>query len=146
MTIYACDCDLRAAYVMASDGAQIFNGVPARVLAHWAAFLSADDTLLFEIASATDYTDRENNKGKAYNKRRWMIYNLATAGMVGSVFPRLLVAPSSTWTRGYNLTMRHTLAKADARNKDLRECQTMIFMHRLRPQDWCPLDEYLEVL
>ena len=138
--IAAIDCDLRKHYCVDEAGQVLLKGVD-----HWGLLtnLRAYTVVLFEIASAVDYTD---NKAVAHNKRRWTIYNVAQAMHLAHLLPsvRLLVAPSSAWTKGYGLKTRHTLAECKQKQKDLREAECMIFMYRNDPTCWKPLPQYLK--
>lgn len=107
-------------------------------------------TVLMEVAGAVDYTD---NKAIAHNKRRWTIWNIAEVSRINHCFTdelwenvRLRVAPSSKWTHGHDVKVRHALAKCTAKTKDTREAEAMIWFYRKTPSDWVSLDEYLENL
>lgn len=145
MKTLAIDCDLRKVYAALEGGRVVCKADPeARPIFedHW-----PDWTILFEIASALDYSD---SKAIAHNKRRWTIWNVAMAVRLdrhvrdtGGTF---LVSPSHKWTRGHGREVRHALAKCQCTQKDLRECEAMIFMHHHRPQDWVPLQEFLDAI
>lgn len=146
MTTYAIDCDLHKTYCVADDGRVVCKASPVLTgveLAH-------GDTLLYEIASPMDYTP-DGNKGIAYNKRRWTIWNVAQAVQLDNdilasalmVEANLLVSPSSKWTRGYELLARHKLAGCKLGEKNLRECEAMLWFYKHRPADWIPLEQFL---
>ena len=145
---YACDCDLHKIYVLREDGQIVFNGVRSGELLDWSRFhLTAADTFLFEVASAKDYTGGQGGEGQAYNKRRWMIFNVYVATILHAFAGcPILVSPSSAWTRGLKLEVRHKLAGCKAKNKDLRECECMLYMHQHRPQDWGHLADFIREL
>lgn len=109
----------------------------------------APTTLLLEVAGAVDYTD---SKAVAHNKRRWTIWNIAqaakAAAWVTEGWPEVTmkIAPSSKWTKGHDIKVRHKLAGCDAKQKDLRECQAMIWYYTQTPSDWVTFDKYLEDL
>lgn len=90
------------------------------------------------------------NSGVQYNLGKWLVFNAAIAGAaavaVASLGIPLYVAPSNVWTRGYSREARHKLAKADATQKDLRECQAMIWSYQTTPSLWVLLDDYLAQL
>ena len=145
MTVVAIDCDLRSIYAVAAPGLIIADDEPA-LTGKLIDALGAHDVILFEIAGATDYSD---SKAIAHNKRRWTIWNVATAAVLDEALQerhmkKLLVAPSSVWTKGYTREQRHLMAKCTAKNKDLRECQAMLWFYDRDPTVWIPLDEYLE--
>ena len=87
-----------------------------------------------------------------YQLAKWAIWNVAQAtnldfwmdgrGDSGVV----LVAPSNIWTKGYELKARHAMARATSKQKDLRECETMIWFHSHHPANWVKLPDYLESL
>ena len=141
--LYACDCDLRAIFIFGEDGPHLSGGDLPEAL-QWCSERKPEDVFLFEIASPVDYTANDGNPGKNFNKRKWMIYNACAAGSLERAFPgKFLVAPSSAWTLGYNADFRQKLAKATARNYDLREAQSMLYFYRQRPTAWQPLGVYL---
>jgi hypothetical protein len=152
-TIIACDIDLRKIYAVMRP----FMG-PDRILANG---VSAPDidfglwpaaaTVLCEIASPVSFNRGGGGRvspGVVMNLGKWAIYNVATIAQIDSELRtfQVLVAPSDKWTMGYEIAQRHKLAKADATNKDLRECQAMIWSHRNNPKLWTPLTSYLENL
>jgi len=138
--IAAIDCDLRKHYCVDEDGNVLAKADPSW---NWIARLPQGTTVLFEIASAVDYT---SDKAVAHNKRRWTIWNVAQAMYLDTLAPRihLLVAPSSAWTKGYDLKTRHFIAHCKQKQKDLREAEAMILFYRTDPKCWKPLHQYLE--
>lgn len=104
-------------------------------------------TLLYEIAGPVDYTD---NKGAAHNKRRWTIFNVATAVEMDYAFAtgshRFLVSPSNLWTRGYPEAQRHMICGCTAGTHDLREAQAMTKMYARHPEAWKSLSHFLAAL
>lgn len=135
----AVDCDLRRIHARTEHGDTICSNAPDLDLL--TAFIAREDpTVLFEIASPLDYTD---SKAVAYNKRRWTIWNVATAVKLSALTPRLLVAPSHVWTHRHQRDVRHALCKTTARTKDLRECDAMLWFFDKSPADWVPLETYL---
>lgn len=140
MSILAIDCDLRKLYAVDDAGNVVANGVQdIRMIP-----LMCYTTVLFEIASAIDYTD---NKGIAHQKRRWTIFNIYQATVLDHLLPgRARFAPSSAWTKGYPLAVRHKLANVAGMNKDLRECVAMIRFHARDPNVWAPLTTIMEKL
>lgn len=139
----AVDCDLRRIYCMGQDNTIFANAMPTITeLVYRLTACSAITGVLFEIASAVDYTD---SKSIAHNKRRWTIFNVAAAvELAHKIAPvPVLVAPSSEWTKGYSCKVRHTLAKATAVNKDLRECQAMLASLAWGAK-WIPLAQYTQ--
>lgn len=141
-TVAAIDCDLRKIYCVHQDLGPVVNrGHPSDILRMYADH--TPDVVLFEIASAQLYRD---GGGAARNMIRWALYNVATATRLHAAGVPLLVAPSHVWTRGYDLKTRHKLAKASARNKDLRECEAMIWFYRKTPTSWVPFPDFLDNL
>jgi len=142
----AIDCDLRRIHAVRADGSMICTGAPSLNLVMLALAGQTGD-VLFEVASALDYTD---SKAIAHQKRRWTIWNIAQAQALhqwgyGSGL-RVLVAPSHAWTMGYELTVRHRLAKCTAKNKDLRDAQAMLWFQARAPEKWTTFPEFLENL
>jgi hypothetical protein len=145
MTVIAIDCDLRKIYAWCDTcGVAICKKAPdlALIREHIRLHLSDEPiTVLYEIAGPVDYTD---NKAIAHNKRRWTIWNVAMAAYLDAVkLSQVLVSPSSTWTSGYPIEARHKLAKADYPQKDIRECQAMVWSYRLNPKSWTTLGDFL---
>jgi hypothetical protein len=100
--------------------------------------------LLFEIASPVMYAREPSAQ---HNWARWSLYNMAQAAKLNGQFPnRVVVAPSSAWTHGHELKIRHELAKCTQKQKDLRECEAMMFFYRNAPSRWVSLNAYLENL
>lgn len=143
--IAAIDCDLRKIYCVTDRGEVLAKADPSPD--HVAALLCAHNitTVLFEIASAVDYTD---SKSVAHNKRRWSIWNVAAAARLDALRGdhSVLVAPSSAWTRGFDLFTRHRMAGCTQKQKDLRECEAMIWFYKQHPWAWKSLGEYLEMI
>jgi hypothetical protein len=104
------------------------------------------DIILFEISSATFY--RESPKA-IYHTARWALWNMAMAGELAfdighlNLHTQLRVSPSSKWTLGHPLKTRHAIAKCVQPQKDLRECEAMIFFYQHNPEQWCSLPDYL---
>jgi len=145
--IAAIDCDLRKLYYVDELG-NALRAESITELVEQFMTVPAPSTLLFEIAGATDYT-KEKGPGVAYNKRRWTIYNAVAAGALSAILPvqvKMLVSPSSLWTRRFELTVRHKMAGCKQKQKDLRECEAMMWFHRHYPAAWTPLADYLETL
>lgn len=142
----AIDCDLHRIHAVRGDGTVI--GTSMRNLNALIVDLSGKTgDVLFEVASALDYTD---NKAIAHQKRRWTIWNIAQAQSLHQWCHgcgiRVLVSPSHDWTLGHPLSVRHKLAKANAPNKDLREAQAMLWFHAHAPEKWRPFPDFLDHL
>ncbi len=142
MKIVAVDCDLRKLYAVSSHGEQICKAVDGSA-AIFAITRANPDLVIFEIASPVDYSEMP---GQAYQKRRWMLYNMAMAMKFHTTFAAVLVSPSSKWTHGYDLATRHKIAGCDMTQKDLRECQAMNWFYMKAPERWVTLPKYLEDL
>lgn len=110
------------------------------------------DTLLIECASPHLYAP----KGKVFKKQQaWCIFNSMMVSRLNYLFQdrKVLVSPSSTWTKSLSEPIRHKLAgviepkfpRAKGRH-DLKECQAMIWTYRNEPDLWQPLESYLESL
>jgi hypothetical protein len=139
----AIDCDLRKSYGVSVRGSAKLTATgddPRQVIGHLP--ITMGETILFEIASPLDYTD---SKAIAYNKRRWTIWNVAQAVLLQewNAYAKVLVAPSHKWTQGFALDVRHKMAGATLKKKDLRECEAMLFFYAAKPADWVPLSEFL---
>jgi hypothetical protein len=145
MRTLAIDCDLHKLYAVTSDGEIVCKADPG--LQNIMAWAKEVDLILFEIASAVDYT-KDQGPAVAHNKRRWTIFNAAMAMALQCWLPdkRLLVAPSSAWTCGFELKTRHAMAKCKQKQKDLREAEAMIWFHAARPEKWCSLTDFLTAL
>jgi hypothetical protein len=140
----AIDCDLRRIH-MWMDGPVASNSPTLAPV--FSALAGKAGVVLFEVASALDYTD---NKGIAHNKRRWTIWNIAQATRLTEwargTDLQVLVAPSHVWTKRHTCEVRHKLCQATARTKDLRECQSMLWFYQHAPADWVPLDDFLAAI
>jgi len=136
--IYAIDCDLRKIYIHGEDR-PVFNASTVEPVVDWIVRQPRDHVILFELASQLSYGDR----ARFTSNREWLLYNMAVAARLSAHFP-LLTSPSHVWTQGYDIKVRHALAKADAKNKDLRECQAMIWFYKQYPEHWKPLWQRLE--
>jgi hypothetical protein len=141
VSILAIDCDFKKHYAVDDTGRIVLKAVD-----HWRTDSRKYSTVIFEIASPVDYTP-DGNKAIAYHKRKWTIWNIAQATLLSSILGDIfLVAPSSKWTKGYDLKTRHAMAGCKQKQKDLRECEAMIWFHRKDPGVWVPLPQYLEQL
>ncbi len=141
--VMAIDCDLRRMYAWCSYCGQVCREAPdagtikAHVKGH------KDLTVLYEISDALGY-QHVNGRSAAFQFARWGLWNIATAADLVHAVPGLLVSPSHRWTKGYNVKLRHLAARAQSGQKDLRECETMIWMYRQAPEDWVPYAEHLK--
>lgn len=135
----ACDIDLRKVYAVTDAGEVVCKAAPdvAPVLAWIRANPGA--LVLVEVASALDYTD---SKAIAHQKRRWTIWNIAATQRIAAVCDPL-VSPSHVWTRGHRLEVRHLAAKCRQTQKDLRECECMLWSHHHNPELWTPWPSFL---
>lgn len=148
--IVSIDVDLRKTFAVVWDevkGARtLVNNKPHGPLLD-ALHSAKPDLVLVEVASAVDYTSMP---GVAHNKRRWMIYNIAVATMIYEQGLEggwsMLVAPSSAWTRGFELTVRHKMSGTQQSNKDLREADSMRWFYQRHPKAWRTLPEYLAAI
>jgi len=150
--VLAIDCDLHKIYAMVQFAqerpAVICNAVSDMDKVYDFVRKNPDTQVLFEIASPVDYSPEGAGKAVAYHKRRWTIWNVAMACETAitnhlSSAPSLLVAPSSTWTKGHPLAVRHAVAGCKAKNKDLRECEAMIWFYKQEPHRWVTLRTFL---
>jgi hypothetical protein len=142
VSILAIDCDFKKHYAVDDTGRIVLKASPT-----WhGVFTDSADTILFEIASPVDYTP-DGNKAIAYNKRKWTIWNIAQAVTLNETCQEFdiefLVAPSSKWTKGYDLKTRHLMAGCKQKQKDLRECEAMIWFYGKDPSVWVPLPTFL---
>jgi hypothetical protein len=158
--VIAVDCDLRRVHAWCSSCGALGTklGHVGFVLNHWHLHAALPVVTLFEIASPMSMAgNRVGGAAMATNVMKWAIFNAAQAMALelGNVtycheWPqrgnRVLVSPSSTWTRGYDVKTRHEIANAKAKNKDLRECQAMIHFFGTNPKDWVGLPTYLDEL
>lgn len=139
----AVDCDLRKVFAYDSDAKRVVANGEADITSVilWCRRQVAP-TVLFEVASAVDYT---NSKAIAHHKRRWTMFNIAMAERL-SQWCDLHVAPSSAWTKGFDVKARHRMAKCILPNKDLRECEAMLWFHAHEQRAWVPWAQYLREL
>lgn len=144
----AVDCDLRRIHAVTDAGQVICRSAPDLAPIEAWAYEHQAGTILFEVASALDYTD---SKAIAHQKRRWTIFNVAMAAHLDAFCtrlggPQLVVAPSHVWTHGHPLATRHRIAQCMQPQKDLREAEAMLWFHRQAPGDWVPLSDWLKQL
>lgn len=145
--IVAIDVDLRRIHAWSSKFGKLCyeEEDPFTVIKELDKLDPAPDLVLIEVAGPIMH--REGGRQRMHHTHRWMIWNIAAvttlANCLGDV---VLVAPSVKWTMGYTEKVRHKIAKADASNHDLRECQTMIAMYIHTPQQWVPYNKFLEEL
>jgi hypothetical protein len=109
--------------------------------------------VLMEVGSAVDYdsNDGETRGGaeaRAYHKRRWLIWNTAMALALDDYCKRrrgckLLVAPSSAWTRGYKPAVRQAIACCKGPCHDTREAEAMGYFYLTDPAPWVSVDAWL---
>ncbi len=145
--VIAVDVDLRRIHAWSKESGEICYKHPSLAVlldrVNWPDI--EQPTVIMEVSSAQSYQDGDARK--LYQKRRWMIYNMAIAGELAvylNTRATFLVAPSSAWTKGYEEKARHALAKADAKNHDLRECQAMIWSFGVNRKAWVPYRQYLD--
>lgn len=150
MRTIAVDCDLRRIHAWDSESGMVCYKAPdLGYLFEYIFAQDADTRVLFEIVGPIMH--REGDARKLHHTHRWMIYNAAMAAHLDrwlreKGYDSPLVATSTAWTRGYTEKERHKIACADARNHDLRECQSMLAFHRAYPKPWVPLPAFLEAL
>lgn len=144
MSVTAIDCDLRNLHAWNSEVGMVGTHFPEfseEVLGP-----PGVRTVLFEIASPTFYRD---GKGAAYQLARWVIFNVCQAARIHARSIdrfEFLVSPSSVWTKGLDRSIRHRLCSAKGKNKDLRECEAMIWFYQHEPTLWSPFTRYMEDL
>lgn len=142
--VVAIDCDLHRIHAWSARVGRVCyqRPDPTDLLAFGARHQV--DTWLFEIAGAL-YQKREK-PGVMRQTLRWMLFNIAVAAQLRENLPgrQFLVATSAQWTRGYSEAERRLLARADAPNHDLRECQCMLHFYTIHPGAWRPFDDYLK--
>lgn len=148
--IVAIDCDLRTSYAVTESGhwgkgadpGDALDAIPGEVRI---------DRVLFEIASPVSFNRGAAGHAAMTQLAKWAIWNVAQAALLSFRLARdyhmdLLVAPSNVWTHGHELKMRHTVAGCKLKQKDLRECEAMIYYYKQAPTKWKPLAEYLATL
>lgn len=148
MTTVALDVDFQKIYAVASDGRVIAKASNDRDDVVNKILASRDvDTVLMEIASPVMYI---RDIKVVYNVVKWALWNMAMAQLLDRRCHdhdvMFLVAPSHVWTRGHALDVRHGVAKCTQRQKDLRECEAMLYYYQQDPSKWVTLTAYLENL
>ncbi len=156
MTIVALDVDLHKIYAV-TDGGKILAKAepnPEQVISSIMHIADGDDegtTVLIEVASPVMYI---KDIKVVHNVVKWALWNITAAQRISSALLRdsgtrsydVFVAPSHVWTHGHALDVRHQVAKCVQKQKDLRECEAMIFYYKQDPSKWVPLSKYLEDL
>lgn len=146
--IAAIDCDLHKLYCVLENGKSCRGTTCKEIFDFLTLPPACVNTVLFEIASPVDYTS-EKGAAVAYMKRRWTIFNIFAATYLALELGRIadvLVSPSSVWTRGFDVKTRHKIAGCKQKQKDLRECEAMLFSFRYRPQDWEKFSKHIEAI
>lgn len=142
--VVAIDCDLRRIHAWSARTGKVCYNEPnlARVVDYLS--MNRVTRILFEVAGVT-YGDR--GPAAIRSQMRWAEYNLGIAGWLHAMFSdQFRVAPSSVWTRGFDVKTRHKMSMATAKNKDLRECQAMLWFYAREPARWVSFPEYLNSL
>jgi hypothetical protein len=151
MTIVALDVDLHKIYCVSDSGKVLAKEDKAPP---WSKLASEEpDIVLMEISSPVMYI---KDIKVVHNVVKWALWNMAIACQIddyckdgrglGWKSTEFLVAPSHAWTHGHPLKIRHEVAKCKQPQKDLRECEAMIFYYKQDPSKWIPLAKYLEAL
>ncbi len=145
MTIVALDVDFHKIYAVSDLGHVLYKAESSRdaVIAGLNEYARGHKVLM-EVASPVMYI---RDIKVVYNVVKWALWNLTTAQFIDSNCEfEFLVAPSHVWTCGHNLALRHEVAGCKQKQKDLRECEAMIFYYKQDPEKWVVLDKYLEDL
>lgn len=151
MGLVALDVDLHKIYCVAEDKTVLakaepdIRSVPPRI---YDKLDGKEDTILMEIASPVMYL---SDTKAIHNVVKWALWNMSVACWLGWAYQdtkrvRFLVAPSHVWTKGHALKLRHEVAGCKLPQKDLRECEAMMFYYKADPKAWVPLNTYLENL
>lgn len=144
--IAALDIDLRKIYAVTDLDQIIAKAQPSVdvVILGLQDSLDNDDLVLIEVASPVMYI---KDPGVVHNVLRWALWNITAAQrIVSSLACPVLVAPSHVWTHGHSLDVRHGVAGCKQKQKDLRECEAMIYYYKQDPSKWKPLPVYLGAL
>lgn len=148
MNIIAFDVDLHKIYGVHSDGEIVCKASPDRkglldaMMFRWDA--ANFDIALVEVASPVMYI---KDSGAVHNVVKWALWNITFAQELSSMLGDVVkVAPSHVWTKGHDLKMRHEIAGCKHKQKDLRECEAMIYYYTKSPDSWVTLPKYLENL
>ncbi len=145
----AIDCDLRKLFAVDSHGSVIAKAASQTdAIDDWTQRAPLGSVVLFEIASPVSFTRAAAGHAAMTRLAQWAIWNAVTAARLDRMVRsrpgvQFLVSPSNRWTRGLELKVRHKLAGAKQPQKDLRECETMLWSHAHMPGLWQPLDAYL---
>jgi hypothetical protein len=143
--IIAMDVDLHKIYAVHSDGRVLYKAEPDPIAAVkglqdlWD--FDQMDKVLIEVASPVMYI---KDVAVIHNVVKWALWNISFAQAASSVLgDAVIVAPSHVWTKGHNLKLRHEVAQCKQKQKDLRECEAMIFYYQQDPESWLTLPKYL---
>lgn len=152
MTTIACDIDLRKCYAVADTGDIVCKKTDSLHPAYLYSMRKATTPviLLCEIGSPLLYGDLQEKQKMELNKLRWLIWNIAEITrfntFLGGPGNALLVSPSHKWTMGHSEAVRQKAAMATHKERNLRECEAMLFFYKHHPENWVPLAKYLEDL
>lgn len=148
--IVAIDCDLRQSYAVASSGHAGKGATPLEALAALDSdrCFSNPERILFEIASPVSFSRGAAGHAAMTNLAKWALWNMHWATQLYHLSHRtkvpFLVAPSNVWTKGHKLEVRHAIAGCKQPQKDLRECEAMIYFYNLEPGVWVPIEQYMK--
>jgi hypothetical protein len=149
--IIAVDTDLHRIHAWCSTCGTVCTKSPDidKIIQHYNEHViqGIQPTVLCEIASPVS-SQRRNMQGQGpiYQLSKWMIFNVSAISFLITQVGNVLVSPSNKWTRGHDVKTRHKIAGAKSKNKDLRECESMIYFYNNMPKNWVGIDQYLESL
>jgi len=144
MVIAAMDIDFQKIYCVNEHGTILAKAEPDPIVA--ANAVEGVDLLLIEVASPVFY-QKGADPGVVHNVLKWALWNIGTASRLDFMAScNVLVAPSHVWTKGHALKLRHEIAGCKQKQKDLRECEAMMFYHKANPENWVPLHQYMKDL
>ncbi len=146
MTIIGIDIDLHKIYAVTDGGKVLAKAEPdlKKVIGSCIAETRDPDMILIEVASPVMYI---KDPAVVHNVVRWALWNITAAQSISLwCHCRVLVAPSHVWTKGHALKVRHEVAGCKQKQKDLRECEAMIFYYTANPSAWKTMADYLKEL
>jgi hypothetical protein len=146
MVMAAMDIDFQKIYCVDSEGTILAKAEPGIDVATAAVTAANLDLLLIEVASPVFY-QKGADPGVVHNVLKWALWNIYAASYINDYdWCEVLVAPSHVWTKGHALKLRHEIAGCKQKQKDLRECEAMMFYYRANPESWVPLHQYMKDL
>lgn len=147
------DIDLRRCHAWSNTRGRLCYNADLAALTSIITGCNHHTTVLVECSSPHIYNIK---KAALYNKLRWMCYNQYALGYIfafwygllldGNDVAALLCSPSSTWKHSMSEKVMMEVLDITGDNHDIRQCRAMVAMYKKHPEDWKPVEDYMEKL